>query len=206
MKKFLPFTLIGLWLASACNLLPTPNPSIQIQLAVAQTLEALPTNTPYPTPFIFPTPTPESLSGLFCEYQFCIGHPNYMSFADANEKTSPSTYGAGKIFAYQQDLVLLLTWTQSIGSEDPQTTLQAVMSASGDTSAGTMNIQQIGDFSVAILPITPPAQAAATLPFGGIATWVCGDRIFVWKAYAAQGDQAAALLQQALQRFRCEKQ
>ncbi len=206
MNKLLPILIAGAWLASSCSLAPTPSPSIEIQLAVAQTLQALPTRTPYPTPVILPTPTLASLSGLFCEYQFCIGHPNYMAFADANDKTNPSSYGNGKIFAFQQDLVILLTWTQAVGSPDPQTTLQAVMEPSGDTTAGSMNIQQIGDFSVAIMPITPPAQAAASLPFGGIATWVCGDRVFVWKAYTAQGDQAPALLQQALQRFRCEKQ
>lgn len=206
MKRILPIVLACLSITSACGIWPTPSPAIQIQLAVAQTMQALPTGTPYPTPQIFPTATSESLAGLFCEYQFCIGHPNYMSFADANDKASPSSYGTGKVFAFQQDLVILLTWTQAIGNQDPQSTLQAVMAPGGDTSAGTMNIQQFGDLSVAYLPITPPAQVASTLQFGGIATWVCGDRVFVWKAYTAQNGQAAALLQQAVQRFRCEKQ
>ncbi len=206
MKRTLPILILVSIMLSGCSLWATPDPALQIQLAVAQTLQAQPSSTPYPTPYPIPTETPMSLSGLFCEYQFCIGHPNYLSFSDANDKTSPSTYGTGKIFAYQQNLVILLIWTQSLGNEDPQTLLQSVMAPSGDTSAGTLNSQQIGDLSVTTLPITPPAQAAASLPYGLVATWVCGDRVFVWKAYAAQQDQAAALLQQALIRFRCEKQ
>ncbi len=204
MKRIILIMLACLLLTSGCSLWQTPDPTLQIQLAVAQTMQAQPTGTPSPTPIVFPTATPESLAGLFCEYQFCIGHPNYMSFSDLNDRTSPSNYGTGKIFAFQQGLALLLTWTQSIGNEDPQSTLQAVMSSRGDTSTGTVNVQLIGNLSVTYLPITPPTQAA--LAYGGIATWVCGDRVFVWEAYTAQDGQAAALLLQAVQRFRCEKQ
>src|SRR5690242_19289390 len=73
----------------------TPDPNLAVQQSVAQTLAALPptaTSVPLPTPY--PSPTPMTLAGLFCEYQFCIGHPSSMAFYDhlaAQNPLTPST-------------------------------------------------------------------------------------------------------------------
>ena len=48
---------------ASCNTKPTPSPDAQIRAAVAATLASI------------PSPTPYSLEGTFCEYGFCIGHP-----------------------------------------------------------------------------------------------------------------------------------
>ncbi|HSJ86162.1 MAG TPA: hypothetical protein VK909_03060, partial [Anaerolineales bacterium] len=54
-------------------------PSIPIDDAIATTLASLVTNTPSaPRATVVPTATPFDLKGLFCEYQFCIGHPQDM--------------------------------------------------------------------------------------------------------------------------------
>jgi hypothetical protein len=42
------------------------------------------------------------------------------------------------------------------------------------------------------------------LPFGGAASWVCGDRVFAWKVYTPDSAQAESLFQEAIGRFRCE--
>jgi hypothetical protein len=106
---------ILLFIVTACGR-RTPDPNILIDQAVAATLSAMPQPTlvsvPLPTPF--PSPTAVSLNGLFCEYQFCIGHPADMAFYDVSAVTSnqgtPSTYQTGLMAAYSGGLVLQLLW------------------------------------------------------------------------------------------------
>src|SRR5918993_6106447 len=94
----------------------TQDPNILIDQAVAATLAAMPRPTsvsvPISTPF--PSPTPFDLNGLFCEYQFCIGHPADMAFYDVSAATSnqgtPSTYQIGLMASYSGGLVLQLNW------------------------------------------------------------------------------------------------
>src|SRR3712207_4376129 len=88
---------IFLLIVTACGR-RTPDPSIQIDQAVAATLAAMPAPTK-PTvsiPTIYATATALDLRGLFCEYQFCIGHPVDMAFYDVSAATSnqgtPSNY------------------------------------------------------------------------------------------------------------------
>jgi hypothetical protein len=79
---------------SACSLKATPDPNVQIQIAVNATLAAIPSIAPVPTNRPYPTPTPFSLTGLFCEYQFCIGHPPEMAFYDVVAKQNPDSPAA----------------------------------------------------------------------------------------------------------------
>src|SRR5919107_984471 len=96
--------LILLFIVTACRPRMTPTPGIQIDDAIATTLASIPTSAPSRLPTLFPTPTPFDLNGLFCEYQFCIGHPVDMAFYDVSAVTSnqgaPSNYQTGLIAAY----------------------------------------------------------------------------------------------------------
>src|ERR1051325_5709131 len=71
--------------------------SLPVDDAVATMLANIKANTPVVVSTLAPLPTatPFDLKGLFCEYQFCIGHPQDMAFYDVNAQQnvgSPSTY------------------------------------------------------------------------------------------------------------------
>ncbi len=72
----LAFTLL-VFVLSACKPKPTTSNENLIAIAVAKTLAAQPRPTIHPSYTPYPTFTPHAptLEGLFCEYQFCIGHP-----------------------------------------------------------------------------------------------------------------------------------
>ena len=53
-----------------------------------------------------------------------------------------------------------------------------------DTPTGTYNLRLIHDMNVLSSPIT--TTASPLLPFGAVAGWVCGDRVFAWKVYTPQ--------------------
>lgn len=205
-RLLLPLVLASLLIAAACG---SSGPTVeqQIQLAVAGTLSSLPRNTAAPRPTPFPTPTPVSLSGLFCEYDFCIGHPQDMAFFDVSateNKTAPSTYGQGILAAYSAQLFIEVVWQQAPGVNDPQFMLDLITQYGSDTRNGSVTPKLIGDLNVFYVPITPTAGAASTLPYGGAAAWLCGGRAFAWKVYAPQQELADSLMTDALSRFRCE--
>ena len=202
-----PFLLV----VSACGSLGLTKEQ-QVQIAVAETLNSLPRDTAVPparpaTPF--PTYTPVPLSGTFCEYQFCIGHPADMAFYDVNavqNQAAPSTYGAGDIAAYKLNPgpVIQVVWQEAPGVNDPQFMIDLILQYGADTRNGSVQPKLIGSLNVFYVPITPTAGAAATLPFGGAAAWLCSGRAFAWKAYTTQQELADQLMLDALSRFRCE--
>src|SRR5271169_3620928 len=119
-----------LFLVVACAPAPTPNPNAQIQLAVAQTIAAIPTYTSYPTPHIPPTATPMNLSGLFCEYQFCIGHPVSIAFFDLDAQRNPlapSSITQGMLAAYNPSLLIQLIWQDATGASDASFMLNTII-------------------------------------------------------------------------------
>jgi hypothetical protein len=205
-------TIIFIILQTGCGPADLPQQDMErrIAQAVIGTVAALPSGTPYPTPLstrVIPTPTPDP-TGLFCEYRFCIGHPADVSFVDLsfNRDANPvviSTYGQGKILAFRSDLFLFVIWQQDTGKWNPQAMLDIVMGGD-DTSAGATDVQRIDNLDVAYMPIKPP-DSANQVPFGGAATWRCGNRDFAWKAYTPQDGQAKELLKEALMRFYCSQ-
>lgn len=195
---------VALLLLVACSpKSPTPSPEMQIQAAVAATLAALPSATPYPVPTLAPVPTPYSLEGVFCEYGFCIGHPQDFSLMDQGATRVPpvaSTYGYGILFGYSPSLFIQVAWTTSGPSFDPQTTMQLILEEN-ETLQGNLEAQLIGALDVFYQPSN---TITASLPFGGVATWQCGGRDFVWKVYLPQDGLAPGMLQQAAEKFRCQ--
>lgn len=201
--------LLLVLIVSACA--PKQDPSAEVQQsqqAIAQTLAAIPQNksTPVPTSTPIPTATPFDLTGLFCEYQFCMGHPIDMAYFDVNAKTnaaSPSTYSQGLIAAFNPNLFIQMAWQLAPGSTDPQFMLDLILDEGIDTRVGTLDVKLIRDMNVVFSPIT--STASPVLPYGGAAAWICGERAFAWKIYTPQAESAQPLFQEAFSRFTCKK-
>ena len=199
---------IFIFIVTACGR-GTQDPNILIDQAVAGTLAAMPQPTsvsaPIPTPY--PSPTAVDLNGLFCEYQFCIGHPADMAFYDVSAVTSnqgtPSTYQIGLVAAYSGGLVLQLMWQFSPGTADPSFLLNLIIEDGLDTAVGTQEVKLIRDMNVVYTQIT--TTATPVLPFGGAAAWTCGERVFAWKVYTADEASAPGLFENALARFNCNR-
>jgi hypothetical protein len=201
------FYLILLVILTACGR-RTPDPSIVIDQAVAATLAAIPAPTldtrPVPTPY--PTPTAFDLRGLFCEYQFCIGHPVDMAFFDVSAQQNagaPSTYTQGILASYNANLFMQVMWQISPGTADPQFLLDLILDDGIDTATGNLEIKLIRDMNVVYTPIT--TTATGVLPYGGAAAWTCGERVFAWKAYTPDEASAAGLFESSFARFNCNR-
>jgi hypothetical protein len=202
-RILLTFSLF-LFLSTSCSRNTTPDPNEQIRLAVASTLAAMPTVAPIPQSTPYPLPTPFNLSGLFCEYQFCIGHPIDMAFFDVSAQqnpAAPSSYGQGLIAAFNGNLFIQVIWQLSPGAADPEFLLNLIVKPETDVRQGNLDVKLIRNMNVMYTSIT--STATAVLPFGGAAAWTCGDRVFAWKIYTPQAETASPLFEEALSRFTC---
>ncbi len=199
--------ILILLLCTSCFGKATPDPNQLIRQAVAATLAAIPTSTSIPFSTPYPSPTPFDLNGLFCEYQFCIGHPSGMAFYDhlasLNPQT-PSQYNNGFIVAYKVPaLVINVIWLQAPGTADPQFLLDTILDDASDTRAGNLDVKLVRNMNVMYTPIT--TTISPDVPFGGAAAWTCGDRVFAWKVYAPEAATAGPLFDEALARFMCNQ-
>lgn len=184
---------------------PKPDPNVQIQVAVMQTLAAMPTTTPQPLAPPLPTPTAFDLKGLFCEYQFCVGHPVDMAFFDVsaqNNPAAPSSYSQGLIAAFNGNLFIQMTWQLAPGTAGPQFMLDLILD-DVDTRVGNLDVKLVRDMNVVYAPIT--STASPILPFGAAGAWICGERAFAWKIYSPQAENTQALFDQAFDRFQCNR-
>ena len=207
MRSTVIILVVGL-LISSCSFpgRATATPGIPIDAAVATTLASIATRTPAPLPTMIPTSTPFDLKGLFCEYQFCIGHPQDMAFYDVNAQQnigSPSTYSAGILASYNANLFLQMMWQISPGTSDPSFLLNLIIDAQTDAQTGSQEVKLIRNMNVIYTPIT--STASPTLPHGAAAAWTCGDRVFAWKAYTPDEASAPGLFEEALTRFNCNQ-
>lgn len=207
MKKqahlFLTVSLI-LFLNTACSPKATPDPNEEIRRAIAGTLAAIPSATSIPPSTPYPQPTPFNLLGLFCEYQFCIGHPVDMAFFDVSAQqnpASPSSYGQGLVAAFNGNLFIQVIWQLAPGAADPEFVLDLILDDAADVRQGNLDVKLVRNMNVMYTSIT--STATPLLPFGGSAAWTCGDRVFAWKVYTPQAETASPLFEEALARFTC---
>ncbi len=203
----LTISLILFLLAACSSKTPTPDPNLIIRQSVAATIAAMPiVPTPIP-PTPYPSPTPLSLAGLFCEYEFCIGHPMGMAFYDhlaSQNPLTPSEYKNGFLAAYQiPSMVINLIWIQAPGTADPQFLLDTILDDQSDTRTGTMDVKLVRGMNVMFTQIT--TIISPDIPFGAAGAWTCGDRVFAWKVYTPQAETAAPLFEEALARFNCNQ-
>jgi len=208
-KRLLLFPTLSLILFLLASCAPkktaaTPNIQVQIDQAVAATIIAMPVATQAAPPTPYPTPTAVSLAGLYCEYQFCIGHPTDMAFYDhlaTLNLSEPSTYNKGFLYSYQiPNTIISLIWLQAPGTSDPKFLLDTILDDQADAQTGTLDVKLIRDMNVIYSPITTTITA---VPFGSAGAWTCGDRVFAWKVYSSQSEIAAPLFEEALARFTC---
>ena len=179
---------------------------MQIQRAVIETVSSIPTNTAAPIPTLYPTPTPLDLKGLFCEYQFCVGHPVDISFFDVsaqNNPASPSTYSQGLVAAFNGNLFIQMIWQLAPGTADPQFMFDLILDNEVDTRVEDLEVKLIRDMNVIYTPLT--STATPVLPFGAAGAWICGERAFAWKVYSPQAENTHALFDQAIDRFMCDR-
>lgn len=203
MQKKTLFFLFIFMLITACTP-QTPTPSMSVDEAVAAFLTSQPQSTIPPTYTPYPTYTPDApaLAGLFCEYQFCIGHPADVAMFDVRESTEPSLYTDGILAAYRvPDYYNLFVWQAANGTDDPQFMFDIVLDANVDTRVGNLDVSTIGDLTVFYSPITNLSAISS----GGAAVWICGDRAFGWKVYTESAELASNLLQEAINKFRCNQ-
>lgn len=208
MKKYpLLFLTLGLILFLSAGCFPkkiTPDPNEQIRQSVAATLAAIPTATLIPPSTPYPPPTPFNLAGLFCEYSFCIGHPIDMAFFDVSAQqnpAAPSTFSQGLVAAFNGNLFIQVMWQSAPGAADPKFLLDTIIDATVDVRDGNMDVMLVRDMNVMYTQIT--SIATPVLPFGGSGAWTCGDRVFAWKVYTPQAENARPLFEEALGRFTC---
>lgn len=207
MKKQKPLLLtvsLILLLLAACSPKATPDLNIQIQQAVNATLAAIPTSTRAPIPTPFPSPTPFSLVGLFCEYQFCIGHPSDVSFFDVSAQqnpASPSTNSQGLLAAFNGNLFIQVMWQIAPGTADPKFLFDTLLDETIDTPTNNLDVFLTRNMNVVYDDIS--TLATPSLPYGGAGAWTCGDRVFAWKVYTPQSGTARGMFDEALARFDC---
>ena len=199
LKRTLPLLLL-IFLFTACKP-KTLTPTNSIEEAVAAILTAQPQPTAQPTYTPYPTniPIQSDLSGLFCEYQFCIGHPADTALFDVRDAKEPSLYSDGMLAAYRADYFNLIIWQYNNGSDDPQFMLDLIMDPAVDTRVGNLDINLLGDLTTFYTPLTN----TTSIPVGGAAAWVCGDRAFGWKVYTVNEELALSLFQEAISKFDC---
>jgi len=192
-----------LFLFTSCSRNAAPDPEEQIRISVASTLAAIPSPTTVPQPTPYPQPTPFNLSGLFCEYQFCIGHPVDMAFFDVSAQqnpAAPSSYGVGYIAALSGNRFISVLWQLAPGAADPEFMLDLILD-DADVREGNLEVKLVRNMNVMYTSIT--STATSVFPFGGSGAWTCGDRVFAWKVYTPQAETASPLFEEALSRFTC---
>lgn len=204
MRSYRSLSIILLLIVTACGRRPDPN--IQIDQAVAATLASIPTPTPNPIPTPYPAPTPFDLRGLFCEYEFCMGHPYDMAFFDVNAQQNtgaPSSYTQGIIASYNANLFIQIIWQVAPGASDPQFLLDLILDDGIDTAVGTPEVKLVRNMNVVYTAIT--TTASPMLPYGGAAAWTCSERVFAWKVYTPDNASAPGLFESGFARFTCNR-
>jgi hypothetical protein len=207
MRRFL-FILLLIILTSCSVPSKTQTPNLPVEDAVATTLAGIKANTPVVVETLVPisTATPFDLKGLFCEYQFCIGHPLDMAFYDVSaqqNKATPSTYSQGILAAFNANLFIQVIWQIAPGVSDPQFLLDTILESGVDSRVGGPEVKLVRNMNVIYTPIA--TTATSVLPNGGAAAWICGDRAFAWKVYTPDQSSPSGLFDEALSRFNCNR-
>ena len=205
MRYRLLYIVLLIVTVTACSF-PRANAAVETQQAIAATLAAVPTSTALPIPTLFPTPTLFDLAGLFCEYQFCIGHPVDMAFYDVSAQQNlgtPSSYAQGLIAAFNATLFIQMVWQSAPGAADPQFMLDLILDSGLDTRVGTLEVKLVREMNVVYTPIT--STASPLLPHGGAGAWICGDRAFAWKVYTPDEQSPPTVFENSFNRFICRR-
>lgn len=127
-----------------------------------------------------------------------------MAFFDVSAQqnpAAPSSYSQGLLAAFNANLFLQVMWQIAPGTSDPKFLLDTIIDSQVDTREGGMDVMLLRNMNVLYIGIT--SIATPVLPHGGAGAWVCGDRVFAWKGYTPQAENARPLFDEALSRFTC---
>ena len=127
-----------------------------------------------------------------------------MAFFDVSAQqnpAAPSTYSQGLVAAFNGNLFIQVMWQSAPDAADPKFLLDTIIDATVDVRDGNMDVMLVRDMNVMYTQIT--SIATPVLPFGGAGAWTCGDRVFAWKVYTPQAENARPLFEEALGRFTC---
>jgi len=177
---------------------------------------AYPTYTPYPEPTAYPTFTPYpthtpypsqilDISNLFCEYDFCIGHPATLYLTDPSgidQVDEWNIYGFG-ILVGVNDILMILEWDASTEAEwDAKFEIEDML-ADGEVIRGDVNEETVGDFMVTYVEYEH-MDPSTMRPYGVAAAWFCGNRGFLLDISTQREGKAMDLAKQSIERFTCQ--
>lgn len=224
-NRFLMFCLFLMVVMAGCTV-SEEELANQVAVSVAETAAAIPTVTPYPTLTPFPplstatpyptlTPFPEptayptftpfptrNLADLFCEYDFCIGHPTEAYLVDMDAPDEWSSYKAGSVFGIEDDTVMGVSW--EIQTEARWDIEAEVLDFIGENQAiqGEVVQETIGDTLIAYASFND-LDPNEKRPYRLAAAWYCGNRGFVAMFVSDKDGFVIDLMRQALESFMC---
>jgi len=201
----------------SCGFLTTsPEPTATPTDTPSPEPTAYPTHTPYPEPTAYPTFTPYpthtpypsqvlDISNLFCEYDFCIGHPATLYLTDPSgidQVDEWNTYGFGILVGVNGTL-MMLEWDASTEAEwDAQFEIEDMLS-NEDVIRGDATEEMIGDFKVTYAEYEY-MDLSRLRPYGVVAAWFCSNRGFVLDISTQREGIATDLVKQSIERFTCQ--
>jgi hypothetical protein len=135
--------LLLILIVSACNL--NQNPIIQSPQNPLGP-EVVSTSTPLLIPTLIPSATPFSLKGLYCEYQFCLGHPDDVPLYDVQaintNQANPSNYSGGILAGHNSNFTMFMQviWQSAPNTTDPQYMFDLILEKGLDTRTGNVDV------------------------------------------------------------------
>ena len=185
---------------------PQPDRDSQIGWAVQATLQSFPGTDSKSPPTPLATATEISLDAVFCEYGFCVGHPQGLPLFDLVAKQNPnslvaSTRAEGTLASSATSVFIEFRWMSTFADPDPAVMLDLILEDRYDVPVGQPEVLTAGPLTAYFVVLE--TTAAEALPHGGAAAWRCGGRQFAWKVYTARAPLPRQYLMEALRTFRC---
>lgn len=202
-KQAILYFCLAILLLSACG--PSQQEiNDQIAFSVVATISAIPSSTPFPTPTPYPTLKPQlpDLTDLFCEYEFCIGHPPGAYLVDLDAPDEWSSHRSGGVIGFEDEIMFVYWITSSEANWNPTNEVDELLG--GDEVAQSDFVEEtMGDFTVIYQTYSDPSSNVA--PYGVNAAWYCGNRGFTALIEAKREERALELLRASISSFICKQ-
>lgn len=177
---------------------PYPEPTPYPTYTPNPTATPYPEPTPYPTYTPYPEPEPQlpDLTNLFCEYEFCIGHPTEAHLTDIQAPEEWNTYRNGVVMGVSATGILAVEWHIRTRTEwNLENEIDEMIDK--DTPLADVTEEMMGQYSVAYRPFQ------TTDKYGVAGAWYCGERGFKAMVLVDDEDEGLDMLRQAMEAFTC---